>query len=459
MMRQLACFLMTVSLAAAVLLKGGAVPSQWPWTALGVSLAACLALCLTPRLDRASHGPWGSAILTALLGWMVFQLVPLPPAVVAFLSPLRWSDVLAARMATGQDPRAWVALSVAPPATWERLLDVVPAMAVFLAAREAARWWAGRLWIAVAPVLAIAWLESLLGLAQFSAHRAEGSPSVTGTYVNYDHFAGLLELAFPLAVMAAVAVWRNGTTRPAQPVRAALRTAAMLFVGACLLMGVVLSSSRMAVFSTLAAVALTALAVLVSRRRALPNRRLRWLWLIAIVLPPMVFASLSTRQLVLRFADLTATTDLSKDTRMEIWADTLRVVTAYRWTGCGLGAYEHGLYRFKNVAPLNTVDFAHNDYLQILSELGPPGFLLVAALAACVLKRTVKVAAAGPGAANWEWAVGLMAAFLALGLHGLADFNLYIPANALALAWFAGVAVSLPLSPVAPAHGGLTCIA
>jgi hypothetical protein len=36
----------------------------------------------------------------------------------------------------------------------------------------------------------------------------------------------------------------------------------------------------------------------------------------------------------------------------------------------------------------------------------------------------------------------LVGALLAIGLHSLVDFNLYIPANALAVAWLAGLAVS-----------------
>jgi len=46
------------------------------------------------------------------------------------------------------------------------------------------------------------------------------------------------------------------------------------------------------------------------------------------------------------------------------------------------------------------------------------------------------------GRSNWELAVGLLGVFVAIGLHSLADFNLYIPANALALAWLGGLAVS-----------------
>ena len=43
---------------------------------------------------------------------------------------------------------------------------------------------------------------------------------------------------------------------------------------------------------------------------------------------------------------------------------------------------------------------------------------------------------------NWEFAVGVFGALLTLALHSFADFNFYLPANALAMAWLAGLAVS-----------------
>jgi hypothetical protein len=46
---------------------------------------------------------------------------------------------------------------------------------------------------------------------------------------------------------------------------------------------------------------------------------------------------------------------------------------------------------------------------------------------------------------NWELAVGLLGALFAIGVHSLTDFNLYIPANALTLAWLSGMADSLGL--------------
>jgi len=52
------------------------------------------------------------------------------------------------------------------------------------------------------------------------------------------------------------------------------------------------------------------------------------------------------------------------------------------------------------------------------------------------------------GGREWELTVGLLCALLAIGFHSLADFNLYIPANALPVAWLGGVAISPALSLV-----------
>jgi O-antigen ligase len=444
MPRWLTYFLMTASLAAAVFSKGGVYPSQWEWSALGISLAACLSVLAGSRRQGRRGHPLGVTLLILLLGWILLQLVPLPASLVAQLSPARWNVVSAARDAAGRDHDSWLALSVAPAATMERLVDVLPAMAAFVAAREMGWWWGARMWLTVAPIVAIAWLESLLGLIQFYFMRMAGgaAASATGTYVNRNHFAGLMEMAFPVAIMWAIYTWRKGITRLNQPAGPAFRASALCAVAACLLIAIIVSLSRMGFLSTLAAVSLTALSLPASQRVGDFGRRRWWLWIIPIVVPLGIVVFLSTQEMAFRFADLAATEDISKDTRMEIWTDTAQLVKAYKWTGCGLGAYEHCLYPFKTVAPTNTVEFAHNDYLQILSEVGVPGGLLILAVAGWILSRLLSVVLFMRGGKNWELAVGLLAVFLALGLHSLADFNLYIPANALALAWLGGIAVS-----------------
>ncbi len=381
--------------------------------------------------------------MTALLASMALQMVPLPPVLIAWLSPERWSALSAARAFTGQRVGAWGALSTAPGATLEGLLDFVPAMAAFLVARKLCdRWWR-RAWVLVIPVLAVAWLESMVGLLQFyMLQTGDGEARVSGTYVNPNHFAGLLEMSFPLAVLWAVSVWRKRLTRDASSTGPALATVGLLVVGSCLLMGIVFSSSRMGFISTVGASILTTFTLLVSRTGRRPGVGHDWRWLTSVALLGCLLVFLPTRGLIDRLAKLTTTEGLSVENRSEIWRDSLHMIAAYKWTGSGLGAYEYGLYRFKVTLPMDRVNFAHNDYLQITAELGFVGAALAAALALWILWRLVSVVLWMRSSRNWELAVGLLGALLAIALHSLVDFNLYIPANALALAWLSGIADS-----------------
>ena len=424
---------------------GGFYPRQWEWSALGISIAAGIALYGRAG-KKAPKSKWLMGALAALLGWMILQLAPLPPLLIRSLSPEHWDALAAARRVAGHPPEEWAALSLVPAATWQRLLAVLPAAAAFLAAREMGWWWRDHLWIAIAPVIGIAWLESVLGLVQFYLMRtASYGGSVSGTYANRDHFAGLLEMAFPLALLWAIAIWRGGDSDSRQRIRPALGSALLFAVAACLLLGVVVSLSRMGFLSVLAASALTALVIWLRNLGYRSDSRPAWPRAAVLTVPLILAVLLPTRDLVLRFADLTATEEISRDDRIGIWKDTTKVIADYAWTGTGLGAYERGLYRHKVVAPTRTVDFAHNDYLQVLAELGIPGAIPAVALAILILARLVS-GVLRRESKNPEWAMGLLAALLAIAVHSLADFNLYIPANALTFAWLCGIAASLELS-------------
>jgi hypothetical protein len=49
---------------------------------------------------------------------------------------------------------------------------------------------------------------------------------------------------------------------------------------------------------------------------------------------------------------------------------------------------------------------------------------------------------AGSDPGNRWLAIACIGSFAAIGLHSFVDFNLYIPANALLLAWISGVALA-----------------
>jgi O-antigen ligase len=160
-------------------------------------------------------------------------------------------------------------------------------------------------------------------------------------------------------------------------------------------------------------------------------------------------------KLIARFAQLVST-DPTGEGRARLWAETVPLIRAYPVFGCGLGGYETAFMRFKSFEPLVTDDFAHNDYLQLLAELGLVGFAIGAALALSVVRTAVQKALGSADAGTRYFAVACAGALAAILVHSVADFNLYIPANAMLLAWIAGMTAGLRNCRFSTADGRLT---
>jgi len=91
------------------------------------------------------------------------------------------------------------------------------------------------------------------------------------------------------------------------------------------------------------------------------------------------------------------------------------------------------------------VDHSHNDYLELAAELGLPCAALFVAgifwLAAWPLRASFRARSNLARAL----ALGSFGAVVALLVHSAADFNLYIPANALVFAVILGVGYAVSL--------------
>src|ERR1035438_9438266 len=83
---------------------------------------------------------------------------------------------------------------------------------------------------------------------------------------------------------------------------------------------------------------------------------------------------------------------ISSDMRTGMWRDTLGLIKAFPLFGCGLGAYQSCFPRYQTVAPMYTIDFAHNDYLQYLAELGALAFLAGLLFVFRVFRQAIRAA-------------------------------------------------------------------
>ena len=97
------------------------------------------------------------------------------------------------------------------------------------------------------------------------------------------------------------------------------------------------------------------------------------------------------------------------------------------------------------------MNFAHNDYLQTLIELGAAGFAAGLFLVLRSLNNGVRACAQTPDTAQRYLGAACVASLGALMVHSLVDFNLYIPANALVAAWVVGITEGLNLLTRQPA--------
>ena len=153
-----------------------------------------------------------------------------------------------------------------------------------------------------------------------------------------------------------------------------------------------------------------------------------------------LFIFLPPDQLLGRFAEMSASGKISADTRIYLWKETLSLINEFRWFGCGLGGFESSFLKYQDTVNGFRVEFAHNDYLQYLSELGIFGFAILMTAVVGVLIPVSKGLIRVEDENRRLLLVACVGSFVAIGMHSFVDFNLYTPANAMILAWIAGVA-------------------
>ena len=362
-------------------------------------------------------------------GYAAFQLLPLPLSVLRVLSPAR-ADLIDALAPLSLRP-SFAPLSVAPSLTLIHLLLFAAYAAVFLLIREIGLSNPDRVWLPVLPILAIAIWQAGWGVSQYLA--GGDKPFAHGTYPVRNHFAGFLEMSLPFALAYGAAELGKGDRESQLPMSTAVRAGAGFTAAALIIVGILSSLSRMGSIACVGS-----LLVMLALGVKLPGNK-KWPLLMPLCLAVVLaFALLAPVQLVLRFSQVTS------EDRPGVWQDTLHLIAAYPVFGCGAGGYESAFEKFKTSGFEFVQDYAHNDYLQFLAELGLLGFLIAGAFLILIAVKAVQSSLRHPDPDSRWLGLACSGALAAILIHSLADFNLYVPANATLLAWISGLAASIP---------------
>ncbi len=255
------------------------------------------------------------------------------------------------------------------------------------------------------------------------------APRWVGTYGSPNNYACLL-------VMATGAALALGCfSKLAWPVRIVL-----IYLAIMMIVGVVYSGSRGGWIALLAAI--IALATMGIR-----NGTMRW-WipvtgaalLIAVSAFLFSFSPIAQERLNVAKTQVTAG-ELNSDMRVQLAADALRIAHDHLLWGTGPATFTFVHPHYQSSTFAFKAELTHDDYLNCLDDYGLVGFGLALFFVAVVTLKFFR-----PLAIDSRWqdrvlvATGF-AAWMALVVHSLLDFNLHIPANALLLFALTGLAL------------------
>ena len=233
--------------------------------------------------------------------------------------------------------------------------------------------------------------------------------SVYGSYVNHNHYAGLMELLLPFPLVLAFGrstqIWKR-----------------LLFGCAAMLMAasVFLCQSRGGMFAVVVETAFLA----IFSMRQFPPRKSAAVFVAFCLVTALLLTWVAPQQVGSRM------TNIHDPARWLIHRDSGRMFWPHPFLGSGLGTFPTVFPHYRTFYDGFFINHAHDDYLELLLDMGLAG-LGVAIWFLVVLYRegrgkggaTKYSPAAFTSKAALTGCTGILA-------HSFVDFNLHIPANA-----------------------------
>lgn len=280
---------------------------------------------------------------------------------------------------------------------------------------------------------------SLLGIIQhftsegkiYWIRRPFEGGDIFGPYVNRNHFAGFVELTLPVAL--ALMVFR-GLRRDMFPLAGLL---AIVPVGA-----LILSGSRGGIISFALEIGVLALLARTRRRRGVERPHMAAVGIVALAALALV-AWLGAGRAMERFSGLSK--DVSLARRGSMFHGAARIFLAHPVAGTGLGTLVSVFPAYDSAYDGRLIDHAHNDYIELLADMGLLGGLCGAIFLWLLFRDSLRAFEAEQGHFSRAIHAAAITAIAGLLVHSFVDFNLHIPSNEMLFLLQASLAVSTPL--------------
>lgn len=381
---------------------------------------------------------------------IVIEMIPLPASLVGVFDHARLlpHDLLEISHRVGDA----VTLSVDPHATLLHLMKILAYLGAFVLAAYAFDSHR-RKSVMVRVLIFLGLFEAAYGIIQyttgwqkiFTFNKIYYRDTASGTFINHNHFAGLLELTFPFvfgAVYHSFQVWQDLRRRGPARVDAAtissagIQTLFFAFLLVLSIIAILFSRSRAGILAAIFTVIfLGLLAQLKTKRKA---------WMLGFAVFVLVAIGyglwIGVNPVVSRFEAFRGGIHyLQGEGRLSFWASTLGMIHDYPVVGTGLGTFRYAFPHYQTYLLNSNVTHAHSDFLEFTSDTGAVGAALLFLPIFALLVLMIRSFLIDTRRYRPSVTLGCIGATLALLIHSVADFNLHIPSNALIFAVVLGI--------------------
>jgi O-antigen ligase len=419
------------------------------------------------------------------LGLVLFQMMPLPPSAIRFLSPTGYelycqtldgypngrgtigpeTNEERTRETIGQGLEVksetlessnthgffenWRTLSIHPHASLTELLKIMSYLGIFLVIVNFVD--SKRKLVQISTTIAFCGvIVALLAIAQkvgqapkiywFWEPVFKKDGSFFGPFVNPNHFAGYMEMVIPVAIGLFIWQWRNLLRSQAKGFREFLINIGsekgcklILFSFLIVLMvGVLfLSRSRGGVASFLGSMIF--LLFMVNKREKGRRSLLILLGLLICIFSFLIWMGI--RPLLEEFSTIRDVSgDYDVQYRFQNWKDATNMFRGFPVFGAGLGTFASIFPKYKTSSLQYYYLFLENDYLQLVCEMGIAGFGIFLWFAMSFVRviqlGDSKYRSGKISSVQYISLYGCLPSIIAIMIHSFWDFNIHIPSNA-----------------------------
>jgi len=424
----------------------------WAWAILEVGAFLILALWLASHWNRPFHiSPavkQARAPLILLCVWLVyilFQTIPLPAYLVKILSPASFE---LHSYALASEPSTLISISIDRGATLAEFLKFSSYVTFFfmvLVLVDSHR----RMRILAVVIMFVGLGVGVYGLFNtlsgieyiWWSPKEHYRGFVTGTFINRNHLAGHLEIVIALTFGLVLAGQRSARHYSGLKIRMRAffsfvlegegRIAVYLLI---MFAALLLSGSRGGVAAMFTALLIGfVISLLVKGRSSGEARFAPFILVMALVASLWLGLGSLPDRYEAAGGDIAA--------RTNVWKPAFSLSDDYLWFGSGAGTFKYIFPMYEDGSLIGYYDHAHNDYLEVLTDQGVIGFML---LGGAIILLMIKILTGFVRRRDPLMRSMLFAALvgsISLLLHALVDFNFQIPANAVYFYLLLGIGI------------------